>query len=59
MREGRQAYKYVTGEDKSEEATKVFKDHESKLKEAFRYFSPERFEHWFGQSKKEEMKNEK
>jgi hypothetical protein len=56
IREGRQAYKYITGEDSSKEAEKIYKDHETKLLEAFRYFNPSRYEYWFGNSLKGDTK---
>ena len=52
MNEGREAYRYITGEDNSPEAEKAYKDHEKKFLEAFRYFNPSRYEYWFGNSKK-------
>lgn len=59
MKEGRQAYRFAVGEDTSQEAEKVYKDHETKLKDAFRIFNPSRYEYWFGKSTKEEGNNEK
>jgi hypothetical protein len=59
MNEGRKAYKYVIGEEQSEEAKKAYMDHEQKLLEAFRYFNPARYDFWFGKSSKEEKKDEK
>lgn len=59
MKEGRLAYRFAVGEDTSQEAEKVYKDHETKLKDAFRIFNPSRYEYWFGKSTKEEGNNEK
>ena len=56
MDEGRQAYRYVLGEDLSPEAEKIYRDNEKKLKEAFRYFSPDRYEHWFGPPDQKDLK---
>ncbi len=59
MNEGRKAYKYISGEDKSDDAQKIYKDHEKKLLDAFRYFNPNRYQYWFEKSSKEEASNEK
>jgi formate dehydrogenase assembly factor FdhD len=53
MQEGRQAYKYAIGEEKTPEAEKIYKDHEIKLMDAFRYFNPERYDYWFGKSSRQ------
>lgn len=59
MNDGRKAYKYVAGEEKSDEGQKIYKEHEKKLLDAFRYFNPSRYQYWFGKSSKEEASNEK
>src|SRR5690348_8355996 len=37
MKEGRAAYKYISGEEKTEEGAKVYKEHEKRLLESFQY----------------------
>lgn len=59
MKEGRLAYRFAVGEDTSQEAEKVYKDHETKLLDAFRIFNPSRYDYWFGNQMKEEGRNEK
>lgn len=59
MNEGRKAYKYVAGEERSEEGEKVYKEHEKRLLEAFQFLNPIRYQYWFGKEKKEEGKYEK
>lgn len=53
MNEGRKAYRYVTGEEKSAEGGKIYSEHKNRILEAFHYFNPERFEHWFGKELKQ------
>lgn len=58
MIEGRQAYRYVLGEDTSAESKKIYIEHEKRILEAFKYFNPERYHYWFEKDTKE-IKNEK
>ena len=59
MSEGRKAYKYVVGEEKTDEGEKVYKEHEKRLLDAFKYFNPSRYQHWFEKNQQEGKKDEK
>lgn len=59
MSDGRKAYKYVAGEEKSEDGAKVYKEHEKRFLEAFQFLNPARYQHWFGKNQKEENTYEK
>jgi hypothetical protein len=56
IEEGRKAYRYITGEDQSKDAEKIYQDHEKKLLDAFHTFNPSRYAYWFGNSLNGEKK---
>lgn len=58
MRDGRKAYQYVAGENKSDDGAKIYQEHEKKFLEAFQFLNPSRYHHWFG-NRQGENKNEK
>lgn len=56
MDDGRTVYRYILGEDTSGSAAALYRANERKLMDAFRFFSPERYEHWFGKTGPKEEK---
>jgi hypothetical protein len=57
--DGRKAYKYIAGEEKSEEGAEIYKEHDKRFLEAFQFLNPSRYQHWFGKKQKEKNTYEK